>query len=175
MLAPPENNFGGGAVAVVGGRAYFSALDQGLYSVEIDGGPVKKTFPAPDGGTFAVWCRSLLATAGSLISSYGDDYTSLVVVPLDGGAIRSLATATGTIGVPFAVSSTAVYALGFNATEDAGLSHVVRTPLDGGPAQSLAIVPIDGPSGSTFQDIALASDGTLYWNTFDRILYMKVE
>jgi hypothetical protein len=73
------------------------------------------------------------------------------------------------------VSSTAVYSLGFNATEDAGESHVVRTPLDGGPAQSLALVPIDGDWGSTFQDIALASDGTLYWNTFDRILYMKVE
>jgi hypothetical protein len=48
-------------------------------------------------------------------------------------------------------------------------------PLDGGPAQSLAIVPTDGPPGVEFEDLALASDGTLYLNTYDRILYMKVE
>jgi hypothetical protein len=178
ILAPPENDDGPGAATVLDGRAYFSA--QSIYSIAVDGGAVENVIQATsDGGSFASWCRSLLTKDGSLISFHesSDFHSSIVVLPLGGGAMRSLDTAfIDSIGISFAVSSHAVYSLGVDTAEiDAGLSHVVRTPLDGGPAESLATVPIDGPSGSTFQDIALASDGTLYWNTFDRILYMKVE
>jgi hypothetical protein len=129
-------------------------------------------------------CRSLSITEGSLVSVgwVTGTASSIAFVPLDGGPVRSLETATPAIGGALAVSNAAVYSLGWD--ESYTLSHVVRTPLDGGPAQTLASLPSDGPLSAEFQslaigallqDIALAADGTLYWNTSDRILYMKVE
>jgi hypothetical protein len=177
ILAPADEDDGiPGAVTALDGRAYFSAWN--IYSVAVDGGPVQEVFPALGASTFTSWCHTLLTTGGSLISArLLSGSWSVVVLPLDGGARRPLDSISGSTGIPFVVSRTAVYSLGFNPTEDAAPFHyhVVRMPLDGGPAQSLAIVPTDGPPGVEFQDLALASDGTLYLNTYDRILSMKVE
>jgi hypothetical protein len=170
----PHEDIAPEPVVVQDGRVYFGT--HFIDSVAADGGGERAIASPVDGGSFGGGCRGLAVTDGSLVAvSFSSSYWgTFVLLPLDGGTVRSLDSINSS-GGPLAASRTAVYSFAAaGPSPDAGV-HVVRTPLDGGPAEMLATLSIDGLLGSTFLDIALASDGTLYWNTFDRILYMKVE
>jgi hypothetical protein len=159
----------GGAVATLAattGSAFQIAVDDtNVYWVEdtvmqvakAGGTPVTLLAAPTDGTSPSPSCPSL-AVAGDtlyLVLGSGDGYDNqLVTVPVTGAANPTVLVASND---PYAVvaNSTALFWLGLGTELD-----VDEMPIDGGVIATLA-----RPLAHSASDLALASDGTLYWST----------
>jgi hypothetical protein len=105
-------------------------------------------------------CHGLALAAGTL-------YTPFLTGAMPGGVLTiSAADAASSVLAADAMASAVV--VGAHAAYWAGyrIEGIHVSPLDGGPSVTL-------PSGGGVNDLAVGSDGTLYWATDTRILAMK--
>ncbi len=170
LLSVPKT--GGTATVMPGSPPSVDTLTQDATNVYW-GGPgagrlgkadhARTDFVGVDGGAglYFKGCRGLAVGGERLFAAYSDfnGNDTLASLPLDGGPPTLLASG-GAYGVLVGAS---LYTVGF----DPALS-VRATPFDGGPSVTLAT-----PATNAIHDIALASDGTLYWTTDTQVQSIK--
>ncbi len=159
MLAAVMSDIQPGPVALDSEHVYWGG--PGVHAVSKAGGVATTVVPGvtlPSGG-HGTGCRAL-AVAGSTIYAVDRGVDTLVSAPTT-GAIATVLDATSN---DFAVVAGArIYSI-----VRSPVIAVNATPLDGGPAVTLAT-----PATFTIHDIALASDGTLYWTTDTQVQSIK--
>ncbi len=163
MLAAPVGDIVPGPIVLDSERVYWGG--DGVESMSKAGGVPTPVLPklALSGGTPFRGCREL-AVAGSTLyaTGFGPDggVETLVTVPTTGGMATVLDATSDDLAF---VVGARVYSIVLSPS-----TSVNATPLDGGPAVTLAT-----PATHTIHDLALASDGTLYWTTDTQVQSIK--
>ncbi len=163
MLAARVGDFGTGSIVLDSENVYWGGL--GIEAVNKVGGvpiPVLTSGVLPTGGPDTA-CRALAVAGSTVYATVGDldgGVETLLRVPASGGIATVLDAANGELAV---VVGASIYSVVLSPA-----TGVNATPLDGGPAVTLAT-----PATHTIHDLALASDGTLYWTTDTQVQSIK--
>ncbi len=160
------STFGGnGPIAVDAIHVYFASWSNGtagLMSVPKAGGAVTTLLAS----SIDAACHVIALGPAQAVVPYLSGTTwlndSLGSVPLDGGASPTVLDATHDAALVVG-SATTVYWVG-----NLPVLGVYATPIAGGTTRTLAT-----PATHAIHDLALASDGTLYWTTDRQIQWVK--
>jgi hypothetical protein len=170
---------GGAPVTLAQGSPYALALDatsaywagygsvgQGIFKVAKNGGTVTPLF-VPQAGLVVEGCWGLALAGDYLVDELQPSYDAatpvqLIAVPTSGvGAPQVLVSNASEW--PVVANATTAYWVGLGAT-----FQIHATPIAGGPTTLLA-----SPAAYRVPDMALASDGTLYWLTNSQVQSIK--
>jgi hypothetical protein len=137
----------------------------GILSVSKDGGS-SVTILSPSAGLASGTCRSLAVVGASLLTNGGEAVADSALMPDVVSRLSLIPGAKPTViidssGSPNGIvaSSTDVFWIGFD-----NVITINKTPVQGGATTTLAT-----PLTNRLHDIALASDGTVYWTTDDQV------
>jgi len=177
VLSVPKR--GGNAVTLAQGTAYSIAVDstnvywtgyggsgEGLFKVGKGGGTVTPLF-SPQAGFVGLGCEALALAGDSIVAVFQPSYDAaapvqLIIVPISGGGSPQVLASSGSPSILVA-NATTVYWAGLAAT-----LQINETPIVGGATTLLA-----SPAAYRVPDMALASDGTLYWLTNSQVQSIK--
>jgi len=149
----------GGPLVVDSTDVYF--VDGLVLKVGKHGGSAATVWdPSPAIPTPGSGCRQLAISAGTLVVMYGPAtdaplHPQLGSMPVTGTTTRPTVLVTGSMPSAVVAGVSEIFWLGL--TNEV---QVNQTPLSGGPTTTLAT-----PNAPYAVDIALASDGTVYWAT----------
>jgi hypothetical protein len=158
----PSNGSADGPIVVDDTSIYWAP--GGLYRVNKDGGATDTLLSGSDpaGGG----CDLLGLSAGGVIVVEGLSVggpTTLVNVPLSADAGGPTTLVGSDMPTLFAAGATELFWTGFGP-----MLEINETPIAGGPTTTLAMPDVVGIS-----DMALASDGTLYWTSITKVQSLR--
>lgn len=141
-----------GALAVDEARIYAVLSDNSVISIGKDGGGASTVLPASSNFYFN-GCRDIAVADGTLFVLGA--LNGLVTIPVTGGVAPTVLHVGTYSTVEEVADATRLFWVGSTPALEI---HAI--PVDGGPAETLAT-----PLAVYVWDIALGSDGTVYWTT----------